>query len=335
MDVNGLMRETILGILIGSKGQYISGEEISNRVGVTRAAVWKIINSLKEDGYVIIASPRRGYCLVEMPDRLEPSIIWKDLQTRALGQHIYYYRQIDSTNQKAKELAIEGKPNGTLIIAEEQTKGRGRLGREWVSPFGTGIWMSILLRPDIHPWDAPRITLLSAVAVARSIEGITKLKTGIKWPNDIILGQKKVCGILTEMNGELDQLHWIVIGIGINVNSEQKDFPKELQGTATSLKAELGRTVDRALLIRRICTEMEDYLEGFLKSRDFLPVIQECRERSVTIGKMVRVTDSSGDWVGMAENIDVDGSLLVRKADGSLERVLSGDVSVRGIAGYI
>lgn len=333
--MNLIMRETILEILIGSKGQYISGEEISSRVGVTRAAVWKIINGLKEDGYIIKASPRKGYCLIEVPDRLEPSIIKKGLKTLVLGQSIYYYRQIDSTNQKAKELAIEGKPNGTLIIAEEQTKGRGRLGREWVSPFGMGIWMSILLRPDIHPWDAPRITLLSAVAVARSIEGITKLKAGIKWPNDIIVGQKKVCGILTEMNGELDQLHWIVIGIGINVNGEQKDFPEELQGTASSLKIELGKPVDRALLARRLCTEMEDSLEAFFKNQDFLPVVQECRKRSVTVGKMVRVTGTHDDWVGMAEDIDEDGSLLVRRADGTLERVLSGDVSVRGIAGYI
>ncbi|MGI6705046.1 MAG: biotin--[acetyl-CoA-carboxylase] ligase [Clostridia bacterium] len=333
--MNLFMRETILEILIGSKDQYISGEEISSRVGVTRAAVWKTINGLKEDGYIIKASPRKGYCLIEMPDRLEPSIVREGLKTRTLGKHIYYYRQIDSTNKKAKELAIKGKPNGTLIIAEEQTKGRGRLGREWLSPFGTGIWMSILLRPDIHPWDAPRMTLLSAAAVARSIEGVTKLKTGIKWPNDIIVGQKKVCGILTEMNGELDQLHWIVIGIGINVNGEQKDFPEELHGTASSLKIELGRPVDRAMLLRRICTEMESYLDEFLKSRDFSPVIQECRRRSVTIGKMVRVTGSHDDWVGKAEDIDLDGSLLVRRADGTLERVLSGDVSVRGIAGYI
>jgi len=329
------MREKILNILVEHEGRFVSGEEISALLGVTRAAIWKHIKAFREEGYPILSSSKKGYSLLCVPDRMEEAFIRNGMKTVHIGKKIFAYPSIDSTNTKAKELAMAGAPHGTLVLAEEQTMGKGRMGRRWVSPYGTGIWMSVILRPDIDPLDAPKMTMLGALAAARAVWEITGLEAGIKWPNDIILSRKKVCGILTEMSGDMDTVHWIVMGIGMNVNTPSDVFPADIQSVATSLLAELGQKTNRIRLIRCICEKIEAYYERWVTDKDFSAIVDECRRLSVTLGQKVRVNGVGVDFTGKAVDIDSDGVLLVQKDDGSMEKVISGDVSVRGVLGYV
>lgn len=322
------MRNAILTVLRKNKGQFISGEEVSRGLDVSRTAVWKHIQSLRNEGYEIESNPRQGYCLVTVPDILTPQEIQCGLKTAFMGQRMHHFTTIGSTNQEAKRLAAEGAPEGTVVVAEAQSSGRGRLSREWFSPSQGGIWFSTILRPGLHPTQAPRFTFLGAVAVAQAIRELTGVGVEIKWPNDIHFEGRKLVGILTELNAEMDAINYIVMGIGINVNVDMEDFPVELRHIASSLKRETGHFVSRQKLLRKILEHME-LLYTRVLSEGFSPIFESWRQLNCTLGFPVNVISIGSEFAGMAVDIDEEGALLVRKEDGSLERVISGDVSVR------
>lgn len=316
----------LLMILLKSKDTFISGEEISSKLQVTRSAVWKQINNLRNLGYEIESSTKMGYRLKSSPDLLLPEEIWTKLNCSILGTRIYYYSIIDSTNTQAKKLALSGAPSGSLVVAEGQTLGKGRLGREWSSPTGVGISASIILRPDITPPEAPRITLLTAVAVAETIREKTHIEAMIKWPNDILIEGKKVCGILTEMSAEPEVVNYVIVGIGINVNNEQ--FPEELQSKATSIKITVGRKISRAKLLAGVIERMEYYYQSSLVS-GFDKLLEKWRELCCNLRKPVKIIGRKESFNGIAMDVDSDGALIVKKDNGEIVKVLSGDVSLR------
>lgn len=321
-----MLDEKILNILRHSKDSYVSGEDLCKLSGISRAAIWKHIEKLRSEGYDIAAVPHLGYKLISIPDSLIPSEIKWKLKTRIIGKEIISYKKVDSTNDIAYGLAEKGIREGTVIIAEEQAKGKGRHGRHWVSPLKGGIYMSCILRPDIAPNEIPRITLLAAVAVAKAIRGIHGLEALIKWPNDIMIDGKKVCGILTEMKAEQDRVDFVVVGIGINVNTPVKQLPKG----ASSLKDELRRrgvkhAVSRVELAKKILEALEESY-GILNKEGFEPIIEAWKDMSAMIGSRIKVTLHNRIFEGQAHDINPDGALVVRLNSGVLEKVSSGDV---------
>lgn len=329
------MRQRTLKILMDNIGEFVSGEEISDHLGVTRAAVWKHVDQIREEGYIVESVSRRGYRLVDIPDKIDEIVIKQRLSTEILGSKIVSVNSTESTNTLAKELASEGCEEGTVIIADEQIGGKGRMGRSWVSPPKKGIWMSIILKPRIAPAKAPLITSMAAIAVARAIEIVTGLKPAIKWPNDILIDDKKVCGILTEMQGDMDAIHYVVVGIGINVNLDMEDFPQEIEDRATSLKIESGEFISRAKIIREVLKELEEVYAQYVKTGDSESIISEIEANSATIGKRIRVTGVNINIEGVAVDIADDGALMVMLDDGQMRKIMSGDVSVRGMDGYV
>jgi len=257
----------------------------------------------------------------------------EELGCRYMGCRRVIFQETDSTNIQAKRLAGEGMPEGTLVIAENQTAGKGRRGRSWVSPPGAGIWMSLVLRPQIAPADASRLTLVAALATAAGIQDACGIETQIKWPNDLVVGGKKICGILTEMSTEQMRIDHVIVGIGINVN--MTDFPEEISQTATSLYVETGKKWDRQVMISCIMRRMEEYYESFLKTADLSDLKQEYESKLANMGRQVTVLDPMGQYDGLCRGITKTGELLVEQADGSVMEVMSGEVSVRGIYGYI
>ncbi len=258
------------------ENEYVSGEVLAQKLGISRVAVWKQIQKLKDMGYKITSDQNLGYCLVSRPDLLLPQEIQRGLSTNYIGKEIYYFPELKSTNIIAKEKALhraEGIGEGTLIIAERQSAGKGRLGRKWFSPVG-GIWLSIILYPRLSPSYISRITLMTAVAVVRAIKICTQIESQIKWPNDILISEKKVCGILTEMSAELDIINWVVVGIGINVNIDHQDFPEDIQENTISLKETSGKEISRVKLIQTFLQEFEKYYE-ILKRREFFSILKE------------------------------------------------------------
>ena len=322
------MRSEILEILRRAGDKYISGEEIASRLGVSRTAVWKHIRELREAGYEIVSQSRSGYSLREAPDRLLPSEIQHGLDTQCIGCQIEAHEVVDSTNNVAKQLAAAGAAEGTVVVAEQQDGGKGRLERHFFSPAGKGIWFSVILRPAFLPQEAPKCTLLAAVAVARAMETFG-LKAGIKWPNDILYENKKLVGILTEMSAEMDGINYIIIGTGINVNILPEDFPEDIRQTATSLAIMKGEPLLRVRFFQAVLRAMDD-LYASVRTGDFEPVMQEWKKYSITLGQEVRVIGvRDGEvFTGRAADIDADGALLVDTADGR-RRVLAGDVSIR------
>lgn len=314
----------LLGMLIEKKGEFISGESISGMAGVTRSAIWKQINHLKSLGYVIESAPRKGYCLISSPDLLLPEEIHARANLKTLGRRIHYRSSVDSTNILAKLLASKGEPHGTLIIAEEQLTGKGRLGRKWVSPSG-GIWFSVILRPSLPPYEAPKLTLLAAVAVAQTLRSFGAAAS-IKWPNDILSGGKKICGILTELSAEIDAVNFVVLGIGLNVNNTQ--FPEELSKQATSLHNVMGENLDRADVLARLLHTLEIDLEQ-AEREGFDNILIKWRALCGTLGHRIMVTGINRTFEGVALDIDGTGALLVENDEGVVEKVLSGDVSIR------
>lgn len=321
------MRAKILGMLRQAADGYVSGEAISQHLAVSRAAIWKHIQALRQEGYHIEAHPRLGYRLLAAPDRLSPEEIGQVLATARFGRAISYREAVTSTNDVARELALAGCPGGQIVVAETQTGGRGRLARSWFAPPGKGIWFSIILRPPIRPQDAPKCTLLAAVAVNAAIRRISGVPSGIKWPNDILYKGKKLVGILTEMAAEMDAVNYIVLGIGVNVNIATEDFPPELRAVATSLFAAAGQPVPRSLLLAAILEELESLYDEVCQA-GFGPVLDKWREYSVTLGKEVKIIDRETSFSGQAVDIDTDGALLVQTADG-MKKVVAGDVSLR------
>ena len=330
------MKTKILQILRQSEA-YISGQELCEKLGVSRTAVWKAIKQLREQGYEIEAAQNRGYRLSAVPDVLSKQEIVSCMHTKWLGHNVFYYDEIDSTNTEAKRKAEEGEPHGTLVVADMQSAGRGRRGRDWSSPHHQGIFFTILLRPEIEPVNAPMLTLVMAMAVARGISESTGLKAQIKWPNDIVINGKKVVGILTEMSAQIDYVNHVVIGTGINVH--QSSFPEELAQKATSIDIEQeklgGAKISRAQLLEEILEQFEIYYEKYIKTQDLSGLMEEYNQELVNKNRKVRVLDPLGEFEGQALGINAHGSLLVEKDSGETVEISSGEVSVRGIYGYV
>ena len=311
---------------------YVSGQELCNKFGVSRTAVWKAINQLKENGYEIEAVQNKGYHLLSAPDVMDVTELESIHSTEWAGCELYYYDSIDSTNTKAKELAEEGHPSGTLVVADRQTAGKGRRGRSWESPTGIGIFMTLMLKPEINPNNASMLTLVAAMATTRAIRRVTGVPAMIKWPNDIVMNGKKVCGILTEMSAQFDYINHIVIGIGINVHNEE--FPEEIKETASSLFLESGQHIHRASLIEAFLEEFEDVYAEYLKTEDMEGLQKEYDTMLVNRGRQVRVLDPKEPFEGKAMGITKKGELIVDTWE-SRKLVSSGEVSVRGIYGYV
>ena len=325
------MKAEILKMLRETDG-YVSGQELCNKFGVSRTAVWKTINQLKENGYEIEAVQNKGYHLLSAPDIMDQTELESIHATEWAGCEIYYFDSIDSTNTKAKELAEEGHPSGTLVVADRQTAGKGRRGRSWESPTGIGIFMTLMLKPEINPNNASMLTLVAAMATTRAIRRVTSVPAMIKWPNDIVMNGKKVCGILTEMSAQFDYINHIVIGIGINVHNE--DFPEEIAKTASSLYLESGQHIHRASLIEAFLEEFEDVYAEYLKTEDMEGLQKEYDAMLVNRGRQVRVLDPKEPFEGKAMGITKKGELIVDTWE-SRKLVSSGEVSVRGIYGYV
>jgi len=313
--------------LLRAAGGYISGEKMAERLGVTRAAVWKKIAALRDAGYDISSAPRSGYILHAAPDRLIEAEITRGLGTELIGQKIICYDVVDSTNLILKDLARDGAENGMVVVADSQGTGRGRMERAFFSPPGKGIWVSILLRPTFLPQEAPKCTLMAAVAVARAMEKFG-LRAAIKWPNDIMYDGRKLVGILTEMSAEMDRVNYVVIGTGINVNIAPEDFPEELRAVAISLMQMKGEPLSRVEFLQEFLRAM-DVLYADVQREGFAPVLAAWRSYAVTLGQNVRVIGPVGEeFEGIAADIDEEGALLIDTATGQ-RRVLAGDVSIR------
>lgn len=334
------MKGEILKKLKGSNGDYVSGEQLSGAMDVSRTAIWKCIKELKKEGYVIDSSSKKGYKLSYVPDIINSWEISEGLDTNFIGKDVYYFPEVDSTNNYAKKLAQEGCEDGTVVLADRQTRGRGRLGRDWDSMDKKGIWMSVVLRPAGGMEDIQIITLAASVAVVAAIEEVFGTKAGIKWPNDIILDGKKVCGILTEMSMEMERVNFLILGIGINFSQKKNDFPEEIKDKATSLgvylKDMFGTDISkirRSELVKIILFKFEEVYDKVNKGH-VSEVIEEWRKYSVTLGKEVCITFKEKQYVGIAQDIDENGRLIVKCSDGITREVLSGEVSVRGLLGY-
>jgi len=322
------LKNNVLRILKSSR-EYISGEEISKEFHMTRAAIWKHIKSLREEGYNIESVPSKGYRLISSPDLLIQEEIEEYLSTDFIGRNIIHYDSIGSTNKDAKEVASTSR-EGTVIIAEEQTEGRGRMGRAWASPKAKGIWMTIVLKPKIEPMKVARLTLLGAAAVFNAL-GELNVKPQIKWPNDLLLDGKKICGILTEMGAELNMVNYVVMGIGVNVNFDEEDIPEEIKDRATSIKIYKSVEIDRKELTANILNEFEKLYVKFCETGEMGDSIKICRENSIFLGEEVRIIRGDEVRLGKAVDIDENGQLVVEFSDNNIESIYSGEVSLRGI----
>jgi len=314
------MQEHIIQFLKESDG-YISGEEISQRLKISRAAIWKHMQELRSQGYEIAAVPHLGYQLVTCPDKLLSSEIQSGLNTKIVGKNIIVMDTVGSTMDEAFRLGNENCPEGTVVCAEAQTKGRGRLGRVWSSPKAKGLYFSIVLRPSLPLNQLAQLTLMSAVALAQAIEGISELQPSIKWPNDLLIEGQKLAGILTELRAESDQVKFIIIGIGLNINTSLHHLPPG----ASSLKVAAGHGFERAKVFQVILRSLE---KGYLKilNHEFAGIMEEWKKRSATLNKRVRITDAAGIIEGQAIDLDEDGALMIRKDNGLIVKKSAGDV---------
>jgi len=318
----------ILNALRAAGDGAVSGAELSQQLGVSRAAVWARIEELRGVGYDIEASPHRGYRLLNAPDLLHADDLISRLgRTKVIGRDIRVFQETTSTNDVIEKLARDHVEEGVVVFAESQTRGRGRLGRKWLSPARRGLWFSVLLRPGLRPQDATQLTVASATALRRALESHTGLKAEIKWPNDILIDRRKVAGILTELSAELDRVKHLILGIGVDVNLNPGDFPSELRKVATSLKAELGKSVSRPALAVAILRELDhDYAR--IASGHFSAVADEWEHHCTTIGQDVVIRTGERQIRGRAESLGEDGALLLRTDHGHLERIVGGDLTI-------
>ncbi|MBK9138400.1 MAG: biotin--[acetyl-CoA-carboxylase] ligase [Verrucomicrobia bacterium] len=318
----------ILSALRQREDQPVSGADLARQLGVTRAAVWARIQELRRLGYDIAASPHEGYRLRDTPDLLHADDLMAQLgATAAIGRQIQVFRSTTSTNDVVDKLGRDGVAEGVVVFAEAQTSGRGRLGRRWVSPAGKGLWFSVLLRPTFLPQEATRLTVAAATAIARAVRIESGVAPEIKWPNDLLVRGRKLAGVLTEMNAELDRIHHVVLGIGLNANQTGRDFPTDLQKLATSLRLETGRSVRRADLAVAILRELDrDYAR--VCAGDFEALADEWESLCTTLGRQVTIVVGERRIHGRAEALDAEGALLVRTEFGRLERVTGGDVTL-------
>ncbi len=306
----------------------VSGAQLAGQLDISRAAIWARMEELRKVGYDIEASPHFGYKLVGSPNALHADDLLARLgKTRVVGRDIQVFEQTTSTNDVIEKLARDGVKEGVVVFAESQTRGRGRLGRKWISPTRKGLWFSVLLRPSVSPQETTQLTVASATALRRAIKTVTGLSAEIKWPNDLLLGGKKVAGILTEMSAEVDRVRHIILGIGVDVNQDANEFPAELRGIATSLKIEAGEAISRAGLATEMLRELDaDYTR--IGAGKFPQLADEWEAGCATIGKNVSVQMGARLIRGRAEALDDDGALLVRTEHGHLERVIGGDVTL-------
>ena len=317
-----MTKKKILKTLYEKKDEYVPVEQLVNVTGKSKQEVENEFDTLEEEGYIINHS-KLGYRLIKTPNLLLPYEVKKDLKTDFIGHDIHYFKEVDSTNNVAKYLAEDGAEEGTVVVAEVQHRGKGRRGKTWISPPG-GVWMSIILRPDIPPSKAPLLTLVTGVAVAETLKDELMLDVGIKWPNDIIIGNKKVCGILTEVDASINNVNYVVVGIGIDMNVDVPVFPPDLQKGATSLKNELDTEINGALLVQKFLLRFEELYNRFNQG-EFPQILKEWRLLSKTIGNNVEVRTRGKTVRGEAVGINKDGILILELEDGSLRKMISGE----------
>ncbi|WP_044336372.1 biotin--[acetyl-CoA-carboxylase] ligase [Rossellomorea aquimaris] len=321
------IKKKLLHALSESDQEFLSGQALADIAGCSRTAIWKHIEELRKEGFVLEAVRKKGYRIIETPDSVTESKIRLGLQTKTLGRVIHYEESVQSTQRIAHVLAGDGAAEGTLVVADEQTAGRGRLMREWHSSKGTGIWMSLILKPLLPPQKAPQFTLITAVAVVQAIEEVTDLHPQIKWPNDILIDGKKVTGILTELQAESDKINSIIIGIGMNVNHTREHFPDELQTIATSLAIEQGNTLSRSEMVQKVLERIEALYSIYMKE-GFTPIKLLWESYAISIGKKIRARTINGTIEGKALGITDEGVLKIEDSTGTVHQIYSADIEV-------
>lgn len=330
-----MTKETVLALLKEKAGGYCSGEEMSRALGLSRAAVWKAVEGLRQEGYEISSAPHRGYRLERSLDQIRSGELSGALRGCTVGSNLVCLDSVDSTNTYAKQLAVQGAPHGTVVLAETQTGGRGRTGKRFASPAGKGLYLSALLRPQLPPARVVELTAWTAVALCGAVEEVCGARPGIKWTNDLILQNRKLCGILTEMSmeAESDAVQYVVVGAGFNVSQSAEDFGPELAGVAVSLEQALGRPVRRTDLAAAVIRGLDRLAADFPgKKAEYL---ERYRRDCLTTGRQIRLIRHGESRTAFAEEIDDSFALVVRWPDGSREAVAAGDVSVRGLLGYV
>ncbi|OPY89334.1 MAG: Bifunctional ligase/repressor BirA [Syntrophus sp. PtaU1.Bin208] len=321
-------KERLLQYLKEEQGQFVSGEKVSARLAISRSAIWKQISRLKEEGYEIESSPRKGYALRRIPDCLLAGEIREGLNSRLIGQGpIFHFQETDNTNNQAKTLAYEGAPDGTLVIAEGQSQGRGRRGRTWFSPSGQGIYATVILRPSLPLSEAPKLTLMTAVATAEAMMNRTGLPIRIKWPNDILVNGRKLAGILTEIGTEMDLLDFAVIGLGLNVNISRESFPPDLRTPATSVLIEKGESYPRIALLQAWLEALDQTYALFCQG-NFDRILSRWKILTDIVGSRIAVDLSGRRYTGEVQEVDENGVLILKEPDGTLQRIFSGDVTL-------
>ncbi|OPA81474.1 biotin--[acetyl-CoA-carboxylase] ligase [Paenibacillus selenitireducens] len=321
------MSEPLLQLLLANSDTYISGEEISRQLHISRTAVWKQINKLRSKGYEFDAIPRVGYRLKQKPERLELTALLSGLRSTVMGKQIKILDSTPSTQIVAQELAEQGAPEGTLVIAEEQTSGRGRMGRPFYSPSGKGIWMSLVLKPQTSLQFTPQLTLLAAVALCRSLQRVVPISIGIKWPNDLLVGTRKICGILLESSTEDERVRYAIAGIGISANLDVEDYPEYLKDIATSLKIESGAKVDRTAIITEFLAEFETLYQLY-HEQGFAPIRILWEALSISLHRPITIHTLQGKVTGIAEELDDSGALWITDEFGEKRKIFSGDVEI-------
>lgn len=320
---------SLLSLLESEQGQYVSGEEISRKLNVSRTAIWKQVRKLEAEGYEIEATPRLGYRLLGKPSRLTVQELLPKLNTRSFGRNLRLFGVVGSTQDELRALAEQGAPEGTVVIAEQQTNGRGRMGRAWVSPAGKGVWMSLLLRPSVPLPLTPQLTLLAAVALSRAITRLVPLTIGIKWPNDLLVDGRKISGILLESAAEDERLRYVVVGLGISANLDAEDYPEELLQKAISLKMAAGQPVSRSELIAEVLEQFEQLYALYLE-QGFAPIRALWEAHAVTLNRTVTLTTPQGAIEGVPRELDDMGGLRVELPDGSIRTIYSAEVGSAG-----
>ncbi|OQY24769.1 MAG: biotin--[acetyl-CoA-carboxylase] ligase [Desulfobacteraceae bacterium 4572_35.2] len=319
------LRDQILSLFLSAGDVFLSGEDISQKLGVSRAAVWKHIGHLREMGYAIEAVPSRGYHLLEQPDLLLPMAVQSGLETQFVAKRVEYFSETDSTNQRAQQLGEQGAEHGTVVIAEGQSAGRGRMGRAWSSPAAVNLYTSILLRPKILPIQAAQLTFLSAVAVARTVEAVADIQVAVKWPNDILLDGEKIAGLLNEISAEMEGIHYVVLGIGVNLNMTADQFPDDLRYPATSLLLATGQRIDRLAFAQELYRQLDGLYQLFCQ-QGFVPIRLAWEALFEMVGRQVSVDCGGTVFTGCVEGIAEDGALLLRLASGDQQEIYAGDV---------
>ena len=315
-------RDKILSLFRTCSDQYLSGQEISRSLNISRAAVWKQVKALRALGFDIEA---KGYRLLSSPDLLLSADIESELDCQLIGQSVVSLPETDSTNIQARSLAEDGALEGTVIVADQQSAGRGRLGRRWESPSGVNLYCSILLRPRIPVQQAPQLTFLSAVAIVETLKDVCQLTAQVKWPNDILVNGAKISGLLNEMNAETDQIHFVILGVGVNLNMIEKQFPERLNYPATSAFLETVKLVDRLVFLRTFLRRLDQYYGEFLQE-GFLPIRRRWENLCDIMNTQVHVDQGSGRFRGTVVGLDLDGALRVQLDNGQVERIMAGDV---------